>query len=86
MRFAADGNTMVLLTNKDTVTHDAVVTFAAARNATWNLYGFDPSNAQHLIHSDVVNGSIVTLSGLLPMSASLLVVPDIDEIFKNGFD
>ena len=84
--FHGNGNTMVLLTNKDTVSHDVVVTFTAARNATWNLYGFDPSNAQHLIHSDVVNGSIVTLSGLLPMSASLLVVPDIDEIFKNGFD
>jgi hypothetical protein len=84
--FEGDGNTMVLLTNKDTVAHDVVVTFASARNATWKLYGFDSANALHLIDSKAINGTSVTLSGLTPMSANLLVVPDNDEIFKNGFD
>ena len=84
--FEGDGNTMVLLTNKDTVAHDVVVTFASARNATWKLYGFDTANALHLIDSKALNGTAVTLSGLTPMSANLLVVPDNDEIFKNGFN
>ncbi len=84
--FHGDGKTMVLLTNKDTVSHGVALTFDSARNATWTLYGFDSANAQHMIDNGNVTTNALTLNPLPPMSANLLVVPDNDEIFKNGFD
>ena len=83
--FHGSGNAMVLLTNKDTVSHDVAVTFNSPRNATWTLYGFDGDNAVHMITSGTITGSSLTVSGLTPISANLLVIPDNDEIFKNGF-
>ena len=83
--FHGDGNLMILLTNKDTVAHDVAVTLNAPRNAVWRLYGFDAANAVHRIGSGSVTGTTLTVSGLTPISANLLVVPDLDDIFKNGF-
>jgi hypothetical protein len=81
-----DQRTMVLLTNKDTVAHDVTVTFNAAQSGTWKLYGFDGTNGVHQINTGSISGTALTLNGLTPMSANLLVVPDADEIFRNGFD
>ncbi len=83
--FHGSGNTMVLLTNKDTVPHDVAVTFNSPRNATWTLYGFDGNNAVRMIGTGAINGKSLTVSGLTPISANLLVIPDNDEIFKDGF-
>jgi hypothetical protein len=77
--------TMVLLTNKDTLSHDVTVTFNAAPNGTWKLYGFDGVSGMHQINTGSISSTALTLNALPPMSASLLVTPDIDQIFKNGF-
>ncbi|HEX3896922.1 MAG TPA: glycoside hydrolase family 44 protein [Rudaea sp.] len=84
--FHGNGNTMVLLTNKDTVSHGVALAFNSPRNATWTLYGFDPANTQHVIDTGNVTTNTLTLNPLPAMSASLLVVPDRDEIFRNGFN
>ena len=78
--------TMVLLTNKDTVTHDAALTFDSAHKATWKLFGFTGSSSLAQTNTGSINGTTLTLSALPPISASLLVIPDNDEIFKNGFE
>jgi hypothetical protein len=79
--------TMVLLTNKDTVTHDVALSFDSAHYNTWRLFGFTGSSALAPIGSGgSINGMTLTLSALAPMSASLLVIPDGDEIFKDGFE
>jgi hypothetical protein len=39
-----------------------------------------------MIDNGNVTTNALTLNPLPPMSANLLVVPDNDEIFKNGFD
>jgi Glycoside hydrolase family 44 len=85
--YAFHGNqrTMVLLTNKDTVTHDVALTFDSTHSGTWKLYGFTGTSALAQIGTNSINGSTLTLSALPPISASLLVIPDVDEIFKDGF-
>jgi hypothetical protein len=83
----AGKRTMVLLTNKDTATaHGISLTLNAASSGTWKLYGFDGSHALHQVNSGAISGNTVTLSPLPPLSANLLVLPDADVIFKNGFD
>jgi hypothetical protein len=85
--YAFHGNqrTFVLLTNKDSVTHDVQLTFDAAHNATWTLYGFTGSSALAQTGTNTIAGSTLTLTALPPISASLLVIPDADEIFLDGF-
>ena len=81
--------TMLLLTNKDTVSHNATVTFNAVRSGTWKLYGFDSAHVLHMLGSSSIAGTSLSLSGtttLPAMSANLLVVPDNDGIFKDGFE
>ena len=84
--YLAGQRTMVLLTNKDTVAHDVALTFDSAHIGTWTLYGFTGSSALAQTAAGNINGTTLTLSSLPPISASLLVIPDIDEIFKNGFE
>ncbi len=85
--YAFHGNqrTMVLLTNKDTVTHDVALTFDSTHSGTWKLYGFSGANALTQTNTGSINGTALSLSALPPISASLLVIPDSDEIFKDGF-
>ncbi len=80
-----DGRLMVLLTNKDTASHAVNLTLASARYAAWTLYGFDGTHAVHQVATGSVNGTSLSLSSLSPISANLLVIPDNDEIFKDGF-
>jgi hypothetical protein len=85
----AGQRTMVLLTNKDALSHDVALTFNSTQSGTWNLYGFDSANAVHQVGSSPIAGTVLTLTGantLPPMSASLLVIPETDEIFKDGFE
>jgi hypothetical protein len=83
---ASGGRTIVLLTNKDTAVHDVTVSFAHAPGSAWRLYGFDPANPVHEIGSGTMTGATLTLSSLLPFSASLLVVGGGDTIFGDGFE
>jgi len=76
-----------LLTNKDTAaSHGVVVTLSPATSGTWKLYGFDGAHAVHQVSTGSISANTVTLSALSPLSVNLLVVPDTDVIFKNGFD
>jgi len=84
--FTGGGRTMVLLTNKDIVTHDANLTFASAAVGSWTLYGFDAGNAVHAIASGSVSGTTLTLPALAAMSANLLVIQGGDTIFADGFE
>jgi hypothetical protein len=83
--FHNNQRTLVLLTNKDTVTHDVALTFDSAYNGTWKLYGFTGSSALIQTGTGSISTAALTLSALPPISASLLVIPDSDEIFKDGF-
>lgn len=69
-----------------TVNQDVALTFNAAQNGTWKLYGFDGSQALHLIASNTVASATLMLNALPAMSANPLVIPDNDGIFKNGFE
>ncbi len=82
----AGQRTMVLLTNKDTVTHDVALTFDSTHTGPWKLYGFTGASALAQTATGNINGKGLTLAALPPMSASLLVIIDADEIFKNGFE
>jgi len=85
--FHGDGRLMILLTNKDTVAHDVIVTLNAARTATWKLYGFDASHDIRQIGTPgTLTTNTLTLTGIAAMSANLLVIPDSDEIFANDFE
>jgi hypothetical protein len=85
--FHGDGRLMILLTNKDTVAHDATVTLNAARNATWKLYGFDATHDLRQIgNAGTLTTNTLTLTGLAAMSANLLVIPDNDDIFADDFE
>ncbi|HEX4479838.1 MAG TPA: glycoside hydrolase family 44 protein [Rudaea sp.] len=77
---------MVLLTNKDTVAHDVTVTLNAPLTATWTLYGFDKTHDIHVVASHAMTTKTLTLTALPAMSANMLVIPDVDEIFANGFE
>ncbi len=84
--FHGDSRLMILLTNKDTVAHDAAITLNAARKTTWKLYGFDAAHDLRLITSGSIATNTLTVTGLTAMSANLLVIPDNDEIFGDGFE
>jgi hypothetical protein len=77
---------IVLLTNKDTSSHSVALTFAQSRGAGCALYQFDASHAVHSVAVTCNAGSTVALGGLPAMSASLLVLPDNDGLFRNGFE
>ncbi len=84
--FHGNARTMVLLTNKDSVSHDVALSFNAPHFAAWTLYGFAGAGPLTQTGSGSINGTTLTLSALPPLSANLLVIPDNDSIFKNGFE
>ncbi len=84
--FTSGNRTMVLLTNKDTATHDVALTFDSAHHGTWRLFGFDADHAVHAIATGAISGTGLALAALPPMSANLLVVEGGDAIFADGFD
>jgi hypothetical protein len=84
--FTSGARTIVLLTNKDAVTHDANLTFASALAGAWTLYGFDAANAVHSLASGGIAGTTLTLPALPAISANLLVIEGGDSIFADGFE
>lgn len=83
---AAGRQVMVLLTNKDSVSHDITVNFNAMQSGDWKLYGFSTTQALGLRATGHVASTALTLSALAPMSANLLVIGAPDGIFRNGFE
>ncbi len=77
---------MILLTNKDSISHDVNVSFQQATSGSWKLYQFDPLHALAQLPGGTIMGNRLTLSTLPAMSASLLVLPESDSIFANGFE
>ncbi|MBS0571194.1 MAG: glycoside hydrolase family 44 protein [Proteobacteria bacterium] len=84
--FHGNGKTFVLLTNKDTAANDVTVSFNASHFAAWKLYRFVGTGALGQNGSGTLNGATLALAALPARSANLLVVPDDDVIFKNGFE
>ena len=78
--------TMVLLTNKDSVSHDVTVSFNVALSGTWRLYGFDATRSLGQRDSGTISTATLNLTGLTPLSANLLVVDAHDDIFRSGFE
>lgn len=69
--------TMILLTNKDFASHDALISFPSARAGTWQQYAFTgASNLSAVGGVNTISGSTLTVSALPPMSATLVAVSD----------
>jgi len=83
--FHGNARAFVLLTNKDTVAHDVALSFNTSHSAAWKLYGFTGASALAQTGSGNISAGTLTLSALPALSANLLVIPDDDEIFKDGF-
>ncbi|MEP6940456.1 MAG: hypothetical protein ABI846_11895, partial [Rudaea sp.] len=67
--------TMILLVNKDVAFHDAGLSLASARNATWKRFAFTgTNNLAQVGGSNTLNGASFTVGALPPMSATLIVV------------
>ncbi|HMM66476.1 MAG TPA: glycoside hydrolase family 44 protein [Dokdonella sp.] len=77
---------MVLLFNKATTATTAAINLGRAVSGSWKLYQFSASSDLGLAGSGTINGSSISVAGLPPRSASLLVLPDSDSIFVDGFD
>lgn len=77
---------LVLLTNKDTSSHSVALTLAQGQSGSCALYGFDATHGVHSTPVACTAGTALTLSGLPAMSASLLVLPDDDGLFRDGFE
>lgn len=84
--FHGGTHTFVLLTNKDTLAHDVALSFNASHSAAWKLYGFTGTAALAQTGSGSIAGTTLAMPALPALSASLLVVPDDNEIFRNGFE
>jgi hypothetical protein len=75
--------TMVLLTNKDVVFHDAALSFSTARSGSWRRYAFSGSSALAPVGgATAISGTSLTVSALPPMSVTLIVLqnPAIDYV------
>lgn len=84
--YLAGQRALLLLTNKDGVGHDVSVTFNTPLTGAWQLYGFDGAQSLGLRNSGALSAATLSLTGLAPMSANLLVVDLDDDIFRNGFE
>jgi len=77
---------LLLVTNKDTSGHSVALTFAQAQSAACALYQTDATHAVHAVALACAGGISLPLGTLPPLSASLLVLPDDDGLFRDGFD
>ncbi|MBX3696242.1 MAG: glycoside hydrolase family 44 protein [Dokdonella sp.] len=83
---ATGSRIMVVLVNKATVANSAAIDFGTALAGNWQLYQFSGSSNLGLVGSGSVNGTSLLTASLPARSVSLLVLPDSDRIFANGFD
>jgi hypothetical protein len=79
-------STFVMLFNKATTTTTATIDLGTRLTGAWKRYTFSGTSDLALAQSGTIDGSTLSINGLPPRSASLLVLPDGDDIFSNGFD
>ncbi len=77
---------MVLLFNKATSSTTAALNLGTRLTGPWKLYQFSATSAVSQVASGTIDSSNISLANLPPRSASLLVLPDVDRIFADGFD
>jgi len=77
---------MLLLFNKATTTTTAAINLGRSFNGAWKLYQFTGTSNLAQVGAGTINGAAINLSGLPARSASLLVLPESDVIYANGFD
>lgn len=83
----APGNKIfVLLFNKSTTSNTASINVGAALSGAWSLYQFSGSSNLGVAATGTINGASISIPNLPARSASLLVLPDSDRIFADGFD
>ena len=78
--------TMILLFNKSTSSTTAAVNLGSRLTGPWKLYQFTAMSDVSLVDSGIIDSAGISLANLPARSASLLVLPDIDRIFADGFD
>jgi hypothetical protein len=79
-------HTYLMLFNKATTTTTATVNLGTRLTGAWKRYAFSASSDLALAESGSIDGAAISITGLPPRSASLLVLPDSDVLFSDGFD
>ena len=82
----AGRRSMLLLFNKAISSTTAAIDIDTHLSGPWKLYQFTAGSDLSLVDSGTINSSTLVLSNLPPRSASLLVLPDVERIFADGFD
>ncbi len=82
----AGSRVMLLLFNKATTATTAAIDLGSRFDGGWRAYRFSGSEDLHLASTGNVAGTTLTLVNLPPRSATLLVLPDVDRVFANGFE
>ncbi len=77
---------MILLFNKATSATTAAIDLGRAFSGTWQGYRFSATSNLHAFGSGALAGSSLSIVDLPPRSASLVVLPDSDALFADGFD
>ena len=77
---------MILLFNKAASSTTAAIDIGTQLSGPWKLYQFTAGSDLALVASGTISGSALSLNNLPARSASLLVLPDVERIFADGFD
>lgn len=77
---------MVLLLNKATTVTTASLNLGTRFNGGWKLFRFSAASDLQQVASANIDASALTLADLPARSANLLVLPDSDGLFANGFE
>ena len=77
---------MILLFNKATTSTTANLDLGTSLAGPWKLYRFSGTSDLAQVASGNINGSTIAVSNMPARSANLLVLPDADVIFADGFE
>lgn len=77
---------MLLLFNKATTATTATIALGATFVGNWSHFGFTAGTDLQQLGTGSINASSIALTNLAPRSAHLLVLPDSDALFADGFD
>ena len=76
----------ILLFNKATATTTATINLGTHLIGAWKLYQFNATSDLAQVASGTLDGSAITMPNLPARSASLLILPETDQIFVDSFD
>ncbi len=77
---------MLLLFNKATTATTASISMDRPFTGTWRGYRFSATSDLHQFGSGTIAGSTLSIVDMPARSASLVVLPDADLLFADGFD